>query len=130
KQTRSKTHHKITMRHLLLKHSPGKIGCLYMRIKMIAAKVSEFVYVFRCNNSFFSNDLVTDLQLFKIFFKWMLTRVFSFCMLLVNSCYFSKSCWRTLQSCSLHIMFYTAKPAHFFTPACPTGTTMNQQWQR
>ena len=67
-----------------------------MRIKMIAAKIGKLINIFSCNHSFFCNDLVADLQFFKIFFKRMFTRIFPFCMWLVNIGDRSDRSWRTL----------------------------------
>src|SRR5436853_7784301 len=98
-----------------------------MRIKMITAQVSEGIDILTGYFSFFSNDLITYLQFFKIFFERMHIRLNSLCIGLVLLRNSSNDCWRTLHSYSLHIVLYTSNAAHFFTATCSSGSAMNEQ---
>ena len=84
------------MCYLLLKHGSFKIRCFYMCIKMISADVGKSIDVFTGDHSFFGDDLVADLQFFKIFFEWVFARFFACSILLVNICNGSNGCWRSL----------------------------------
>src|SRR4051794_13593177 len=98
-----------------------------MRVKMITTQVSEGIDILTGYFSFFSNDLITYLQFFKIFFERMHIRLNSLCIGLVLLRNSSDDCWRTLHRYSLHIVFYPSNAAHFFTTACSSRTTMNEQ---
>src|SRR3990170_7759557 len=106
KQSGGHTHNKIAMRYLLLKHCVRKISGFDMGIKMIAAEIGKAVNILRSNEPPECNQLIADLQLFKIFLKRMLTRIFSCGIRLIHIGNFGNSSRRTLYSYPLHIMFY------------------------
>ena len=96
---------------------------------MIAAQVCKAVNIFRSNQSFFCDELVTDGQFLKIFFEWMDAAGVSRCARLKYITHCCDHIRRTLNSHPLHIMFYAAHATHFFTTTGTAGTAMHQQWQ-
>src|SRR5688572_11707434 len=97
-----------------------------MRIKMIATEICKAVNVCRGYLSCGCNELITDLQLFKIFFERVYRLSIFLRVLLIHIGYCSNSCWRTLYCGSLQVMFYSTYTTHFFSTSCPAGPTMNQ----
>src|SRR5690606_23042236 len=111
---------------LLLKHGSLKICISKVCIKTVSAERGKLVNVFGSDLSFIRNQLIPDLQFFKIFFKGMNARYISFRMWLIYVRNSSQHTGRTLNGGTLQIMFHSSQATHFFATTCSAGTTMYQ----
>jgi hypothetical protein len=127
KQAGGKGKDKVTMGNATIEEwIPGRSLFVGMRVKLVASKLGEMLYVFERNFSRGCNQGIAKLQLFEGFSKRVYARVVLIGTLdpaVTNRC---KRFRRSLHCRSLHVVQYAADAAHFLTTACAPGTAMNE----
>ena len=120
----------IAMRRPFLKNSTLQGSDVRMGIENVPREVGKILNIGVGDGTFVRQDGHARLDILEVVFEGMLRRFDHLCARLVNARYSRQSRRSALNGAALHIMFDTPHATHFLAAACPTGTTVDQCWER